>query len=93
MTADHPSVAPTLKADLSPADRAWLDSIGWSDAAVPPIADQVAAERYARIEAAIAKASAALSYAERGESLEGRLAAALGARLADWRERDEDKDD
>jgi len=37
-------------------------------------------------------AIAGLGISERGESLEGRLAAALGARLADLRDRGEEED-
>lgn len=91
MTERH-RLAPTLEAELSAEDAAWLRASGWNDAAVAPVADADGAARYARIEAAIAKALKGASFAERGESAEGRMAAALGARLADWRERDE-KDD
>jgi hypothetical protein len=86
-------MAPTLEAALTPADARWLESIGWSDAKVPPVETAADAERYARIEKQIAHAIAPLSFAERSDSLEGRLAAELGARLADWREAaDDDKD-
>lgn len=88
----HDRLAPTLEADLSPADAAWLRAQGWNDADVPAIASASDAERYARIEAAIGKAMKGTSFAERGESAEGRMAAALGAHLANWRERDDPAD-
>jgi hypothetical protein len=93
MSDAHPRLAPTLEAEIPADDAAWLRKLGWSDAAVPAIASQADADRYARIEAAIGKALKGASFAERGESAEGRLAAALGARLADWRDGAEDKDD
>ena len=86
---DHERLAPTLEAELSPEDAAWLRQQRWNDAGVPPIANARDAERYARIEAAIGKATKGATFAERGESAEGRMAAALGAHLANWRERDE----
>jgi hypothetical protein len=86
---EHQRLAPTLEAELSAEDAAWLRRQGWNDAALPPIASARDAERYARIEAAIGKAMKGSSFAERGESAEGRMAAALGAHLANWRERDE----
>ena len=89
---DRPRLAPTLEAEISAEDAAWLRANGWNDAAVAPIASAADAARYGRIEAAIGKALKATSFAERAESAEGRLAAALGARLADWRERDETED-
>jgi hypothetical protein len=69
-------------AGLDEADMAWLDSFGCNDARVPkPRLDQIA--EYRRREAALNAAVAALSFAERGQSSEGRLAAAIGARIAD----------
>lgn len=77
------------KHGLTPADLAWFDRIGWNDAAVPP-AEASNAEDYRRREAALNRALDHLTFAERGESREGRLAAALGARLADLRDPDEE---
>ena len=77
-------------AGIGADDLRWLDSIGWSAAAVPPVKSEAAAEAYRRREAKLNAAVARLTYAERGESVEGKLAAALGARLADWREGDDD---
>jgi len=69
-------------AGLTGADIDWFESFGCDDARVPkPRADQLA--DYRRREAALNASIAALSFAERGESSEGRLAAAIGARIAD----------
>lgn len=78
-------------AGMGADDLRWLDSLGWSDAAVPPVKSEADAEAYRRREAKLNAAVASLTYAERGESVEGKLAAALGARLADWRDADEDE--
>jgi hypothetical protein len=76
-------------AGLSKADLAWFDSFGGDDARVPaPRPEEVA--DYSRREAALNASVAALTYAERGESPEGRLAAAIGARIADARDPDEE---
>ena len=76
-------------AGLAAADIAWFDSFGCDDSRVPaPRPEEVA--DYARREAALNAAIAALTFAERGESAEGRLAAAIGARVADARDEDED---
>ena len=77
-------------AGLSAADLAWLESFGCDDARVPaPRPEEVA--DYSRREAALNAAIQALTFAERGEALEGRLAAAIGARIADARDTDEDE--
>jgi hypothetical protein len=69
-------------AGLDEADMAWLDSFGCDDARVPkPRPGEIA--DYRRREAALNASVAALSFAERGQSSEGRLAAAIGARIAD----------
>jgi hypothetical protein len=79
-----------LMAGLTAADLAWLDSFGWSDSQVPqPRPDEI--DDYRRREAALNAIIAPLSFAERGESIEGRLAAMIGARAADALERDEDE--
>ena len=76
-------------AGLGPVDLAWFDQHGWNDADIPPPEpNEIAA--YERREAALNSAIAGLGITERGRSLEGRLAAAIGARLADLRDRDED---
>jgi hypothetical protein len=77
-------------AGLSAADLAWFDSFGCDDARVPaPHPEEVA--DYVRREAALNSAIKALTFAERGEALEGRLAAAIGARIADVRDPDEEE--
>ena len=69
-------------AGLTSADLAWIDSFGGDDAAVPkPRPYEI--DDYRRREAALNASVAPLSFAERGASLEGRLAAAIGARVAD----------
>ena len=87
--SEHPRLAPTLEAEISADDAAWLKKTGCSDAAVPPVANAADAERYKRLEKAIGNALKGSTFAERAESAEGRMAAAIGARLADWRELDE----
>lgn len=68
-------------AGLTGADIDWFESFGCDDSRVPkPRADQIA--DYRRREAALNASIAPLSFAERGESSEGRLAAAIGARIA-----------
>lgn len=79
-------------ARLSPADESWFASLGWRDDAVPPIAGEADYQAYARREAALKAATAHLGFSERGASREGRLAAAIGARMADWREREEEEE-
>jgi hypothetical protein len=75
-------------AGMSGEDLAWLDRHGWNDADIPPPAtDEI--EAYERREAMLNSAIAGFGVSERGESLEGKLAAAIGARLANLRERDE----
>jgi hypothetical protein len=69
----------------SAADLAWFDAIGWSDAAVSEVQAGEVAD-YQRREALLNRSVADLTFAERGESLAGRLAAAIGARLADYRD-------
>lgn len=77
---------------LSTGDIAWFDSFGCNDARVPvPRADEIADFR--RREAVLNAGIAGLSYSERGESREGRLAAAIGARVADVLERAEGGDE
>lgn len=78
------------KAGLSPDDLRWLESFGWRAEQAPPIESEAQRADYARREAAIASSIAHLSFSERGASAEGKLAAMIGARLADWRERGED---
>ena len=64
---------------------------GCDDARVPkPRAGEIA--DYRRREAALNASVAALTFAERGESSEGRLAAAIGAKIADAQDEAEGAD-
>jgi hypothetical protein len=74
---------------MSGEDLAWLDRHGWNDADIPPPSTNEI-EAYERREATLNSAIAGLGIGERGESLEGKLAAAIRARLADLRDRDEE---
>lgn len=87
-TAVHDRLA---AAGLGPEDLAWFDNHGWSDADIPP-PEPGEVPAYQRRETALNSAIAGLGITERGQSLEGGLAAAIGARLADLRDRDEDAD-
>lgn len=70
-----------IMAGLGAADVAWFDSFGCDDSRVPkPRADEIPA--YRRREAGLNASVAPLSFAERGQSREGRLAAAIGAAVA-----------
>lgn len=80
------TIARLAAVGMSAEDIGWLESLGWSDAAVPPVKSEADAAAYSRREAKLNAAVAELTYAERGESTEGKLAAAIGARLADARE-------
>jgi hypothetical protein len=72
---------------MTAADIAWADGIGWSAAAVPPVRGPAEAADYERRERLLNAAIAHLSFAERGASPEGKLAAAVGAALANWRDK------
>jgi hypothetical protein len=79
-----------IMSGASAEDLAFLDHIGWNPAAVPPIGGASIA-RYSHIERALNRSIASLTVAGRGDSLEGRLAASIGARIADAREAGEDE--
>jgi len=80
-----------VAAGMSDEDLAWLDRHGWNDGDIPPpTKDEI--EAYQRREAKLNAAIAGLGVSERGDSLEGKLAAAIGARLADLRDRGEEDD-
>ena len=79
-------------AGLTSADLAWLDSFGCDDKAVPPPRPEEI-DAYRRREAALNASIAPLTFFERGISQEGKLAAAIGARIADADDPDEDEDD
>ena len=77
-------------AGLTGEDIAWFDSFGCADSRVPrPGAGEI--DAYRRREAALNASVAAPTYAERGGSPEGRLAAAIGAQVADAQDKDEDE--
>jgi len=94
---DHNAEIASLKARLSKSgltsdDLAWFDSLEWRDTNVlPPAPDQV--EQYKRREAALNADIANLGLLEKGSTLQSRLAAAIGARLADLRDRGDGEDD
>ena len=74
------------------ADLDWFESIGWSDKQVPPATEKNAAD-YERRESLLNATIRAETFAERGASPAGRLAAAIGARLADLRDPDEEEEE
>ena len=78
------------RAGLTGADLAWINSFGGDDAAVPPPRPNEIAD-YRRREAALNASIAPLTFAERGESAEGKLAAAIGAKVADALDPDEEE--
>ena len=86
------SRARAAAAGLGPDDMAWLDGLRWSDSAVPPVAGEGQVADYRRRERALNAAVAHLTFAERGESPEGKLAAAIGAKIADWQDKADDED-
>jgi len=80
------------EAGLTPADFAWFESFGWDDARVPS-PKPVELPDFQRREVALNAVIAPLSFAERGGSIEGKLAAAIGARCADAQDRDSGDED
>lgn len=80
-------------AGMSADDVQWLEGLGWSDGAVPPVRSAQEAIEYARREDKLNAAIAELTFPERAESVEGKLAAAIGARIADWRDGGEADED
>jgi hypothetical protein len=77
---------------LTREDLAWFDSLQWRDANVPPPAsDEV--DQYQRREAALNADIVKLGVLEKGMTLQGKLAAAIGARLADLRDQLAGEDD
>lgn len=79
-----------LAAGADQKDLDWFDSLGWNDAHTPPVASDADAATLKRREEKLNAAVAHLSFAERADSPEGKLAAAIGARIADWKDRNED---
>ena len=79
-----------VMAGLSAGDLAWFDSFGCDDKAVPkPRPDEIG--DYRRREAGLNASISELSFSERGASTAGRLAAAIGARIADASDAEEDE--
>ena len=79
------------RAGLTAEDFAWFDTFAWDDARVPaPEPEDIADFR--RREAAL-NAAAPAGFSEHGASLEGRLAAAIGARCADAQDRASGEED
>lgn len=78
-------------AGASAEDLAWFDRIGWSGSQVPAARPGDLAD-YLRRESLLNASIAGLTFAERGGSEAGRLAAAIGARIANLRDGDEDDD-
>ncbi len=81
------------QAGLTAADADWFSRIGWSDAAVPAVDSDAQSIDYQRREAALNVAAGSMSFAERAASLEGKLAAAIGARVADWNDRADESEE
>ncbi|MDE2577402.1 MAG: hypothetical protein KGL46_01215 [Hyphomicrobiales bacterium] len=80
-----------MAAGLSADDVAMLDKLGWNDSAVAPVKSEEQAARYRRIEKALNEAVAPLSFAERGDSPEGKMAASFGAAVANWGDKGDDE--
>jgi len=78
-----------LAAGAGRDDLDWLDQLGWSDANAPAVRTEADVSSLKRREALLNASVAHLSFAERAASPEGKLAAALGARIADWSDRDD----
>ena len=92
-TAEIESLKTRLaKAGLTGEDLKWLDSLQWRDVNVPPPAPGEA-DSYKRREAALNADISKLSVLEKGATLQGKLAAAIGARLADLRDQLDGEDD
>lgn len=70
-------------------DLAWFDSFGWDPAGIPAATPRDMAAYQSR-EALLNKTLGGLTFAERGNSEAGRLAAAIGARIADLKDEVDD---
>ena len=79
-------------AGLTARDLAFLEAIDWDDARVPSATEDTIA-LYRALEDGLNKAVAHLDIDVRIRLPENRLAAAIGARIADWRERHESADE
>ncbi len=94
-TVDPTSIPKMPDADLpdllklagaSPQDLAWFEGLAWDPARVPEATPDDLADYECR-EALLNSTLTAETFAERGESPAGRLAAAIGARIADLKDR------
>ena len=81
-----------LAAGAGKNDLAWFEGLGWSDAHAPAVRNDADLADFRRREEKLNASVAHLSFAERAASPEGKLAAALGARIADWSDRDDNDD-
>lgn len=75
------------KAGIASADLDWLESFGFNDAAVPAAESAAQAEAYERRAKALSASVQGLSLWERESHPAAKLAAAIGAQAADWRDR------
>jgi hypothetical protein len=94
MDLSHPNLPSVknalLKVGMQDDDFAWLDSFGWSASKVPaPTARELT--DYKRRELLLNESILDLGIVERGASLQGQLAAAIGAHLANLRDPDDDE--
>jgi hypothetical protein len=88
-----PSLRDSLIAKgLTGSDIAWFDAIDWNPSSVPLAEPEIIAD-YQRREKALNETIDGLGFAERGESQAGRLAAAIGARIADLTEPEDEKEE
>jgi hypothetical protein len=79
-----------LNAGMRDDDLAWLDNFGWSPSKIPaPTAVELS--DYKRREFLLNKSILYLGIVERGASLQGKLAAAIGAHLANLRDPDDEE--
>jgi hypothetical protein len=76
----------------SAEDIAWFESFGWRDDRVPPVTPQTL-DDYKRREAMLNAARDGLTFSERGTSRAGQLAAAIGARIADFEDKASDEEE
>jgi hypothetical protein len=74
------------KVGMGEEDVSWLEARRWNEAAIPPVMWPCDTHVYRRRKALLNKAIEDLSVTERSASLEAKLAAAIGARLANWGE-------
>jgi hypothetical protein len=74
-----------LNAGMQDDDLAWLDAHSWSASKIPaPTATELS--DYKRRELLLNKSISDLGIVERGASIQGKLAAAIGAHLANLRD-------